>query len=50
MQHFICKKGVILSNNAQNCFFSGFISENTNLGFMLVDIRTAFTQYLKEVP
>ena len=35
------------SNSTQNCFHSGFVSEKTNLGFMSVDIRTTFAQYLK---
>ena len=48
MQHFICNKGIILSNSAQNCFILGFIYEkNAEIGFMSVDVRTTFVQYLK---
>ena len=44
----ICNKGIILSDSAQNCFSLGFISEkNAEIGFMSVDIRTTFLQYLK---
>ena len=48
MQHFMCKKGIILSSSDKNCFILSFISvKKTKIGFMSVDKRTASAQYLK---
>ena len=34
--------------SSQNCFILGFVFDETNLGFKLVDMKTAFTQYFNE--